>query len=226
MYKTNAFRTVMVFTIAILCFLSCTKESNDTKGDVRGVVTIQNKETVICPAFIINGDTLLAKTNESGEYEITSLEEGTYKLICSALNFRDTIEYIEVGGGETVMHDFSLQTDSTMGRLLGEFQDGLIFKDSLQTNPELANWDEKQIFDVATGATIQMIWLQYPVGDREVYLGEDLLGKSDAFGQYAFKIQSGTYCFKGKCEGYVSKTHIVKILPDTKFYLNFVLERD
>ena len=201
MGNSNIFKaTIILAAITFFSHEQCTKESKETKGDIKGVVKAINQNS--------------------------SHEEGTYELICSALNFRDTIEYVKVVGGETVRHDFSLQPDSTMGRIVGEFQDLFIFKDSLQNNPGLADWDEKQIFDAATGATIQMKWLQDPVGDREVYLGDYLLGKSDAFGQYGFILQCGTYPVEGKCEGYISKTHIVKVLPDTKIYLNFILERD
>jgi hypothetical protein len=229
MGKINIFKAVIVLILfAIFSQLNCTKESKETEGDIRGVVKElkQNSEVTIYPAYIIYEDTLLAATNESGEYLISSLEEGTYTLICSALNFRDTIEQVKVVGGGTVTHNFWLQSDSTTGRLIGEFQDMVIFSDSLETNPGLAEWDEKQICDAATGATIQMKWLNYHVGDREIYLGDDLLGISDAWGQYGFYIQCGTYCFTGKCEGYMSKTHIVTILPDTKIYLNFFLDRD
>jgi hypothetical protein len=229
MGKLNFFKVATILIVfTVFTQLNCTRESNETKGDIKGVVKElnQNSEEIICPAYIIYEDTLFATTNESGEYLISSLEEGTYTLICSALNFRDTIEQVKVVGGETVTHNFSLQSDNTTGILVGEFQDLLIFNDSLETNPGLAGWAAKHIFDAATGATIQMKWLNYPVGDREVYLGDDLLGISDAWGQYGFYIQCGTYCFTGKCEGYKSKTHIVTILPDTKFYLNFFLERD
>ncbi len=229
MGKINVFKAVIVLIVfAVFSHMNCTKESGETEGDLKGVVKElkQNSEAAIHPAYIIYGDTLLATTNESGEYLISSLGEDTYTLICSALNFRDTIEQVKVVGGETVTNNFLLQPDYTTGRLVGEFQDMLIFNDSLETNPGLAEWDGKQIFDASTGATIQMKWLNYPVGNREVYLGDDLLGISDAWGQYGFNIQCGTYCFTGKCEGYKSKTHIVTILPDTKIYLNFFLERD
>ena len=229
MGRLNIIKAVIVLILfTVFTQLNCTRESNETEGDIRGVVKElkQDSGAIIYPAYIIYEDTLLAKTNESGEYLISSLEEGTYTLICSALNFLDTIEQVKVVGGETVTHNFSLQSDNTTGIIVGEFQDLVIFNDSLQTNPGLAEWDEKQIFDAATGATIQMKWLHYHLGDREVYLGDDLLGISDAFGQYGFYIQCGTYCFTGRCEGYKSKTHIVTILPDTKTYLNFFLDRD
>jgi hypothetical protein len=229
MGRLNIFKAVIVLILfAVFSQLNCTKESKETEGDIRGVVKEleQDSEAIIHPAYIIFEDTLLGTTNESGEYLISSLKEGTYTLICSALNFRDTIEEVKVVGGGTVTHNFSLQPDNTTGIVIGEFQDLLIFNDSLGTNPGLAELDAKQIFDAATGATIQMKWLNYQVGDREVFLGDDLLDISDAWGQYGFYIQCGTYCFTGKCEGYKSKTHIATILPDTKIYLNFFLERD
>jgi hypothetical protein len=217
-----------VILIASVCFsyLNCTKESNETEGSIAGVVTDQGSEAIIHPTYIFHNDTLLTTTNESGEYFISSLREGKYSLICSALNFRDTVEQVKVVGGGTVTHNFSLKSDNTTGRLVGEFQDMLIFNDSLQTNPGLAEWDAKQICDAATGATIQFKWFPDFRGTRVIYLGDDSLGISDAWGQYGFYIQCGTYCFTGTCDGYKSKTHVVTIFPDTKTYLNFLLERE
>jgi len=216
--------------IASVCFsqLNCTKESNETEGSITGVVTIrdQGSEAIIHPAYIFHHDTLLTTTNELGEYFISSLNEGKYSLICSALNFRDSVQQVKVVGGETVTCNFSLQPDNSMGKLVGEFQDLTVFNDSLISNPELAEWDEQQIYNAATGATIQVKWFPDFMGTRVVYLGDDSIGFSDAFGQYAFVIQSGTYSFTGTCDGYKSKTHVVTILPDTKTYLNFLLERE
>lgn len=229
MYRKNLVKAVMILIVSV-CFshFNCKKGSNETEGGIKGVVTTKDKETnaIIHPAYIFHNDTLIATTDELGEYFITSLIEGKYTLTCSALNFRDTVRQVKVVGGETVTCNFSLQPDNSKGILVGEFQDLAVFNDSLISNPELAEWNEQQIYNAATGATIQIKWFPDFTGNRVVYLGDDSIGFSDAFGQYAFAIQSGTYCFTGKCKGYMSKTHVVIILPDTKTYLNFFLERE
>ena len=142
------------------------------------------------------------------------------------MDFRDSVQQVKVVGGETVTHNFSLQPDNSKGILVGEFQDLKVFNDSLISNPELAEWDEKKICDASTGATIQAKWFPDFNGTRVVYLGDNSLDTSGAFGQYAFVIQSGTYSFTGTCDGYKSKTHVVTILLNMKTYLNFFLERE
>lgn len=229
MHNMNCFK-FPVLLMALLCFshLQCTKEANETTGSIRGNVRIMNQgeDAIIHPAYIFHNDTLLATTNKYGEYHISALSEGDYSLICSALNYSNLVQQVKVVGGETTTQNFSLQPDDSRGILVGEFQDLTVLNDSLTNHPELSEWDDQQIYNAATGATIQKKWFDSFSGKRIVFLGNDSLGHADAWGQYAFVIQCGTYSFTGTCDGYKSTNHVVTIVEDTKTYLNFLLERE
>jgi hypothetical protein len=216
----------------LLFFITCNRstEPKETLGSITGKV--MNGQAMgmpaIHPAFIFHGDSLWATTDNSGEYSITAVTEGNYILLCSAINYRDTTIQVQVRGGSTVTCNFNLTPDSSYGWIRGEFQDLVLFNDSLLTHPAMANWDAQQIWQGTTGATMIGKFLQYNVPDRQVYLGDSLLTKTDDWALYSLKIQCGTYQFTGSCEGYYDANEVVKILPGTvltAIYVNFFLMR-
>ncbi len=211
----------------VLIIMNCDDnptEPEQTYGTITGTVKNLNSAT-IHPAYIFFEDSLLATTDTNGNYSISSIDEGAYQLTCSALNYGDLTEQVTVLGGKTVTHDFNLTPNSAPGKVYGEFQDVTLYKQSLQTNPSLAQWDAKKIFDDITGATLQAKTLQYEVPDRKVLLGDSLLEIADVWGQYWFRIQCGTYPIKASCEGYHDTTQVIKVLPDQNIYVNFFLRR-
>ena len=220
---------VSVLVCVFLFFISCDKSTGPTEtlGSITG--TVMNGQAtgtqIIHPAYIFSGDSLLATTDESGKFSILNLQEGNHNFICSALYFRDTTAQIQISGGKTVTHDFYLIPDSTIGLVYGEFQELNLFNDSLQTHPAMASWDASQIYDRTTGATMIDKFLQYDVPDRKIYLGDSLLTKSDSWATYLFRIQCGTYQFRGTCEGYYDQTEVVTIPEDHPVYVNFFLLR-
>jgi hypothetical protein len=221
---------IFIFQLYLLLFfISCDRSTGpkDTLGSITG--TVMNGQAAgmpaIHPAYIFSGDTLLATTDEYGKFSISEIQENIYNFTCSALYFRDTTEQIHISGGKTVTHDFYLIPDSTTGLVYGEFQDLNLFNDSLVTHPGMADWDAEQIWQGVTGATLQTKTLHYNIPDRNVYLGDSLLARTDGFAQYAFRLQCGTYQIKGTCEGYYDATEVVKITPDHHSYVNFFLIR-
>jgi hypothetical protein len=222
---------ILLFGLSImLVVITCDKNPSEPKptiGTIQGNVKsiLPGNSTAIHPAYIIVEDRLLATTDENGNYVIASIEEGTYQLTCSALNYRDSTEQVSVLGGKTINHDFYLTPDSSIGRVYGEFQDVTLFNQRLQADPSLAQWDAKKIFDAATGATVQAKTFGYEIPNRKVFLGDSLLAISDVWGQYWFKIQCGTYPITGSCEGYYDSTQVIKVLPDARSYVNFFLRR-
>ena len=214
----------------LLMMTNCDDKSTEpkpTSGTIEGNVKsiLPGNLSTIHLAYVFIDDSLLATTDENGNYVIAPIEEGTYQLTCSAINYRDTTEQVQVLGGKTLIHDFYLTPDSSTGRIYGEFQDVTLFNQNIQTNPSLVDWDAKQIFNDITGATIQAKTLQYDVPDRKVFLGDSLLAISDGWGQYWFQIQCGTYPITGRCEGYYDTTKVIKIMADTRSYVNFFLYR-
>ncbi len=215
---------LILFLILLSCLRNNSIEPRETKGTIQGTVKSINN-TVIHRAYLFSQDSLLADTNEQGIYVIAAVEEGLLDLTCSALNYRDTTVQVQVKGGKIATVDFVLAPDSTIGRVYGEFQDLNIFSDSLQSNPGMADWDAKYIFDAVTGATIQYKTFHYEIPERRVFLGDSLLVTADAWGQYWFKIQSGTYRITGSCDGYYDVARIIRVLPNSRNYINFFLTR-
>lgn len=230
MRMKKIFLMLILQILFISFFIKCDNatEPKETKGIVTGTVknVLLGDGSIIHPAYIFLEDSLIATTNEFGEYSISSIENGSYFITCSSLGFRDTTTQVQVIAGKTVTHDFYLTPDSSTGRIYGEFQDMTLFNNSLETNPSLAEWDAEQIFASVTGATIQAKTLMYDVPDRKVFLGDSLLAITDGFGQYWIEIQCGTYCITGSCEGYKDAMQVIKVLPDTRVYVNFFLYRE
>lgn len=211
-------------------FLTCSDSGTSSKSDfgkISGVVyqlpanTPINKEV-----FFFLNNTLVQHSRDQGQYIIDSVTTGTHQLLCSIVNYRDTVISVKVTSSETTVQDFYLNNDSRSGRLYGEFQDVTLYEEQLLSNPSLANYNSKEIFDGISGATLQAKYLQYEVPPREVFLGDSLVATSDGFGQYWVNLPNGTYPFTATCQGYKSITTQFKIYPDSIQYLNFFLERD
>jgi hypothetical protein len=217
--------------VLLLVWMGC-RHSTEliwTEGSVQGTVRCLlpgGGASAVHPAFIFWGDSLLATTDPHGSYLINDLEIGRYDLLGSALYCGDTTLAVQVQGGQTVTLDFNLRSDSTTGLVVGEFQDAFLFQQRLLEDSALANWSEQQICDAATGATLQSKTLEYLVPDRFVLLEDSAMATADVWGQYGCFIPSGTYPLVGSCEGYKSVMHVVKVLPDSRVYLNFILHRE
>jgi hypothetical protein len=218
---------ISVFTVSII--LGCSKDSTGpkkTKGTIQGTAKSNvSGSPAVHPAYVFIADSLVATTDATGGFIIADLEEGAYTLTCSALGFQDLTEQVQVQGGKTAFHDFILQPDTHTGRVTGEFQDLVIFNDSLQTHPEMANWSDQAICDGVTGATMQIKTLHYDVPPRQIFLGDSMLIESDGWGQYSFKIQVGTYSIRATCEGYKDVVHTIHVAPDDRQYFAIFMDR-
>jgi hypothetical protein len=225
------FRKIMfiVSFLLLLIWAGChhTTEQTPTEGNVQGIVTclLPGGASPVYRAFIFWGDSLLATTDPQGSYRINDLKIGNYDLTGSALFCGDTIQSVQIQGDRTVTLDFNLRPDSSTGLVVGEFQDGFLFQQRLQEDSSLADWSEQQIYDAATGATLQYKTLQYAVPDRFVSVGDTSLTTSDYWGQYGLYMPCGTYPLTGSCDGYENVTHVVNIQPDSRNYINFILPR-
>ena len=215
--------------LAVSLWIACkqTTEPKTRSGDVRGTVRSASPgdTSVIRSAFIFLEDSLLATSDPAGAYSVSSLPEGTYRLTCSAAGHRDSTMQVRVEGGNTAVLDFYLIPDFSTGRVFGEFQDQNLFNDALKTNPSMADWDSKTLYDATTSATIQVKTLKHDVPERRVTLGDSLLAAADGWGQYVFKIRTGTYAITGSCEEYESVTQFVTVEPNGRQYVNFFLPR-
>jgi hypothetical protein len=215
--------------LAVFLWIACknSTEPQTSTGGIRGTVRSSSAAdaSVIRSASITSEDSLLATSDASGAYAVSSLSEGTYRLTCSASGYRDSTMQVLVEGGKTAVLDFYLAPDLTTGWVFGEFQDRALYEDSLKTNPSMADWNAKTVYDAATGATIQFKTFDHEVAERRVTLGDSMLAAADAWGQYVFKIRTGTYRFTGSCEGYESVTRTIIVEPNGRHYVNFFLPR-
>lgn len=223
-------KSIFISLIFILIWSACNQTTDhvQTQGNLQGTVSCMSTDgaSPVYRAFIFWGDNLLATTDEQGSYRINNLNAGIYELLGSALFCGDTTLSVQIQGGRTVTLDFTLQPDSATGIVLGEFQDGTLWEQRLQEDSTLAEWSEQQVCDAATGATLQSKTLGYLVPDRFVSLSDSSITFSDAWGQYGIFLPSGTYPLTGTCDTYQSVTRIVKVMPDSTIYKNFILPRE
>jgi len=225
--KKYIFPLLLVIGI-IFAYLSCdnTTEPKETHGKITGSVQdISQNDSPIYQAYLFWNDSLLTITNENGEFTIPKLEEGSYQIVCSALNFRDTTEQITIKAGKTTSHIFYLTPNLVSGRVWGEFEDMTLYSEILATDTSKLGWSEQEVYQGGTGATLQSKTLGYEVPDRKVWLGDSLLALADNWGQYSFRLQHGTYPITATCEGYISIDTVITVIPDERIYINFFMYR-
>ncbi len=223
--KNRLLTIIPMIILAAWIFSGCqsSTEPEKMKGSVTGIVQAGNEP--VSPAYLISDNKLLAVTESDGSFSIDEITEGTVTIICSALNFSDAVIDIKVAGNETVTQNCTLTADKSTGRDYGEFQDQTLIDYVLSFQPEIGNWNGKEIFEGTTGATLQTKWLPFTAPECTVYLGDTPVAYADAFGQFWTKLQSGTYPLTGKAEGYDDAIVIVQIIPDDKAYTSFNLAR-
>jgi len=215
----------IVILSGILTGFGChtSTEPYESSGTVSGTVRTE-AGTGLHPAYLSSGSIFLAVTDEAGHYSFT-VKTGQTDLTCSALNFGDTtVQVLVTRNGKSTV-DFTLLSHTAVGRVYGEFQDQTLFSAAMKSNPAMADWDAKMVYDASTGATIQYKTLGYEVYDRQVFLGDSLLATSDAWGQYFFRLPVGTYPLTAACAGYDSLTVMARILPEARNFFDFFLNR-
>ena len=225
MEKHQKLISFLVFIVAMLILNSCEKE-NQSGNLVRGRVKNMVDDEMIHPAFLILGDELLTITDVNGTYEITSLGPGIHSLVCSAFNYGDKIMQVQVEEGNVIFNDFLLSPDDSKGRIYGELHDQTLFDEQLIVNPSMDDWNEKELFDGVSGATIQTMTFGLDLPASEIYIGDSLFSVTDGFGQYWFDIQSGTYPLMISSIEYKDTMKIVKVDPDSRIFSNFILVKD
>jgi hypothetical protein len=224
MGKYRYFILNLVFIAAILINISCDKE--DQAGTVLlGTVKNMLDDETVHPAFLILGNELLSTIDESGTYEITSLDPGIYSLVCSAINYADKTMQVELKEGHVVTYDFLLSPDSSEGRVYGELHDQTLYDEQLIVNPSLADWNAKELFDGVSGATLQTMTFGLDLPTSEIYIGDSLFSVTDGFGQYWFDVQPGTYPLRVSSIAYRDTMQIVKVEKDGRVYTNFILSK-
>lgn len=224
MEKYRNYISFLVCILTLLLCISCDKESQ-TGTILQGTVRNMQDDQPIYPAFLILGNELLATTDESGGYEISSLEPGIYSLICSSINYGDKTIQLELKEGHVVSNDFILSPDHSEGRVYGELHDQTLYDEELLVNPSMENWNGKELYEGVSGATIQTPTFGNDLAASEIYIGDSLMELTDGFGQYWFDVQCGTYPLRISSIDYRDTMQIIKVEADSRIYANFILTK-
>lgn len=119
-----------------------------------------------------------------------------------------------------------LQAEEKQGaKIYGEFQDMEQYKASLEGNPALKDWTDKQLFDGLSGATMQFKTFGIDLPPCIVLHGEEILGYADGFGQFWISLAPGTYTLTGRCEGYKDTEIELTVQAGEKYYINFIMPK-
>lgn len=213
---------VLLLSVLTVAFVACDNptESKDKKGSIQGyILSGATQSAVGRPAWVFQGDKLLATADSTGAYSIPSLAPGTYTLTGAALNHRDTVLTVEVRKGSDVLLDITLGPDAVEKRAIGEFQNAVIFR----SNPAWADSSAKAIYDGATGATIQQKEPLWDWNEKQVFVGDSLVDTDD-WGQYAFRLKANTIPLRGHCPGYKDQVVVVKLSPEARVIINLFME--
>lgn len=214
----------LIILVSVQVLIGCEEETVVTtetalKGTVKNI-----QDEFIYPAYLILDDTLLTTTDVNGEFEILSLESGSYSLLFSSINYADKNITIDVEEGQITNTDIILTEDESVGWLVGEFQDKSLYEENVTLNPLKKDWSAREIMDGVSGATIQT-WKLAGVPESEIYLGDNFIHTVDEYGQFGVEIQSGTYPFTATCLGFEDTTLLIKVEPDSDVYTNFILSK-
>jgi hypothetical protein len=102
------------FTLCLLCLIEIAYAQGSNLGTIRGTVA-DNNGAVIAGAKVemtdlVTGLTRDVVTNSEGNYEVSGLQSGSYKVTVTATGFRSTtVNQVVLRGGDTVRTDVQLQ---------------------------------------------------------------------------------------------------------------------
>lgn len=217
----------MGLSIFVVFLGACTKKIEPAQTTLSGSVKNSVNDKLIYPAYIIYERQLLTTTREDGSFEITSLEGGTYSMVCSALGYSDQAMQVVVENGKKVNTDFLLTPDDTQSFVMGELHDQLLYQEGLIDNPSMAEWTDQQLFDGVSGATIQGKNFEIEVYPASIFIGDSLFAETDDYGQYEFTVQMGTYPISVVIQGWRDSTQIKEVKYNAYAdFANFILIRE
>lgn len=223
--KKNINRTLYLILVAVLSICSSCEKENSDETVLHGSIKSKSDDQAIFPAFLILGDELLATSDESGDYKITSLAPGEYTLVCSAIDFDDESILIKIEEGKIISSDFLMTPGNSLGSVYGELHDQGLYDEHLMADPSMASWTDEQLYDGVSGATIQTMTFGHDLPSAEIYIGDSLLALTDGFGQYWVDLQAGTYPLRVSMPGYRDSSQIIRVDPDSEIYSNFILSQ-
>ena len=116
--KGNSLLTIILTSLCILFSAGQMFAQGTNLGTIRGTVTDSNGAVVInAKVQVIDQATDLAReitTDKAGNYEVTGLKYGSYRVIVSAQGFKTaSVNQVSLRGGDTVRTDVELQVGGT-----------------------------------------------------------------------------------------------------------------
>jgi len=147
-------------------------------------------------------------------------------LSCSGANGKAARQAaLQAASGAGIVSEEDQEGSPDRGKVFGEFEDLGFFERALRKRPAQVGWNDKQVWDGLSGATIQAKTMGPKVPDRVVLLDEEVVAYADGFGQYWLALPPGAYSLTGRCEGYEDAVIDVEIRRASTCYANFYLER-
>jgi len=218
MYKKVTLYCLITILIAIV---SCDKAEKPEISEFiySGEIISTNGESIY-PVYIIESNKLINIISENNLFSI-ELALGKHEILFSAIGYNDNIVSLDLSSDLNT--EIIFEASSEIGRVYGEFQDSVFFQQKISENNEIASWNALQVFDGVTGATIQEDNSSTDFEQAQLFIGDSLLRYADVYGQYWIEMQCGTYPITGKNAGYIDKTTVIKVEPDSKVYYNFFM---
>lgn len=218
--KAQPFYMILLVVAVFSCKYVELIENSD--GIFSGNIT-SNAGEPIYPVYILEGDSLLGIVNEDNSF-IIQLNYGHHEITFSAFGYSDKITFATIDGNYN--SEIILEKNNETGRIYGELQDLIKYQEKIAQNNGSVKWTEQEIFDGVTSATILEDNSNTNFKQAQIFIGDSLLTYADIYGQYWIKLQCGTYPLTGKSTGFSTETKAIKVIPNSKVYLNFFLNKN
>lgn len=186
----NRDRFFLLIIITAFFFVSCNTEDSPVEtsefGKISGVVTNQKDDTPISKVSIYTTPaTSVVSTDESGQFNISTIEPGVYSVTAVKNGFDSLIVGVTVTAGATAIADFMLpETDSLSDKKFGSITGA--------------------IYNGLSGATIPSVNLYTTPTTSSI--------RSDATGRFIFEnMLPGEYIISAEKNGYISGTKSIMV---------------
>lgn len=129
---------VLLSVVALLVLASPAVFSQDTPGEIRGVVTEQGKtDPLIGASVLLVGTNMGGTTDIEGKYTIRRVPPGQYSVLVRYVGYKEMKKDVFITAGKTEMLDFALSVTSVqMGEVVITGQGAAIEKRRLATTVE------------------------------------------------------------------------------------------
>src|SRR5262249_16875701 len=98
---------------SILVFFCLTENANSqSAGSIRGTITDNGKTALPQVNIILDKTNFHTTTNDRGEYLISNIRPGNYRLVISHIGYQSVKRDIVVNNNETVEYSYALQASS------------------------------------------------------------------------------------------------------------------